>query len=77
MGVKLGLMLREKLMLMVFKNRVLGRLFGRKRDEVKREWRKLHIEELPDLYSIPNIIREIIVRWISMKWKVGAWTGLM
>jgi hypothetical protein len=35
----------------VFENRVLGRIFGLKRDEVMREWRKLHNEELHDLYS--------------------------
>jgi hypothetical protein len=38
-------------------NRVLRRVFGPKRDEVTGEWRKLHNEELHDLYSSPNIIR--------------------
>jgi hypothetical protein len=38
---------------------VLWRIFGPKRDEVKREWRKLHNEELNDLYSSPNIVRLI------------------
>jgi hypothetical protein len=42
----------------VFENRVLRRIFGRKRDEVTGEWRKLHNEELNDLYS-PNIVRVI------------------
>jgi hypothetical protein len=42
----------------VFENRVL-RIFGAKRDEVRREWRKLHNEQLDDLYSSPNIIRVI------------------
>jgi hypothetical protein len=40
----------------VFKNRVLRRIFGPKRDEVTGEWRKLHNEELHDLYSSPNIV---------------------
>jgi hypothetical protein len=41
----------------VFENRVLRRIFGPKRDEVKRECRKLDIDEFYDLYSSPNIIR--------------------
>jgi hypothetical protein len=41
----------------VFENRVLRRIFGLKTDEVTREWRKLHNEELRDLYSTPSIIR--------------------
>ena len=40
----------------MFGNRVLRRIFGRKRDEVTGEWRKLHIEELNDLYCSPNVI---------------------
>jgi hypothetical protein len=43
----------------VFENKVLRRIFGPKRDEVTGGWRKLHNEELPDLYSSPNIIRII------------------
>ena len=39
----------------MFENRVLRRIFGPKRDEVTGEWRKLHSEELSDLYSSPNI----------------------
>jgi hypothetical protein len=42
---------------MVFDNRVLWRTFGPKRDEVTGEWRKLHDEELNDLYCSPNIVR--------------------
>ena len=43
----------------VFENRVLRIKFGPKRDEVTREWRKLHNEELHDRYSSPNIVRVI------------------
>ena len=43
----------------VFQNRVLRRIFGPKRDEATREWRKLLIEEFNDLYSSPNIVRVI------------------
>jgi len=40
----------------MFENRVLRRIFGPKRDEVTGEWRKLHNEELNDLYCSPNIV---------------------
>ena len=51
MGVKLGrLTLREERRLRVFENRVLRRIFEPKPDEVRGEWRKLHDEELNDLY---------------------------
>jgi hypothetical protein len=43
----------------VFENRVLRRIFRRKRDDVTGGWRKLHNEELRDLYSSPSIIRII------------------
>ena len=43
----------------MFENSVLRRVFGPKRDEVIGEWRKLHEEELNDLYSIPNIVRVV------------------
>jgi hypothetical protein len=43
----------------VFENRVLRRIFGLKGDEVTGDWRKLHNEELHNLYSSPNIIRMI------------------
>ena len=54
-----SLALREERRLRVFENRVLRRIFGPKRDEVTGEWRKLHNEELNDLYSSPNIVRVI------------------
>jgi hypothetical protein len=50
----------------VFENRVIRRIFGPRRDEVTREWRMLNTEELHNLYSSPNIIRQIKsrrVRW--------------
>jgi hypothetical protein len=50
---------REEHKLRVFENRVLRRIFGRKRDEVTGDWRKLHNEELHNLYSSPSIIRMI------------------
>jgi hypothetical protein len=43
----------------VFEDTVLRRIFGPKRDEVTVEWRKLHIEELHNLYSSPDIIRQV------------------
>jgi hypothetical protein len=53
------LTLREEDRLRVVENRVLRRIFGPKRDEVTGEWRKLHNEDLHDLYSSPSIIRII------------------
>jgi hypothetical protein len=50
----------------VFENRVLRRIFGPKRDEVTGGWRKLHNEELQNLYSSPSIIRMINSR--RMRW---------
>jgi hypothetical protein len=50
----------------VFENRVLRRIFGPKREEVLGEWRKLHNEELHNLYSYPDIIRQVKSR--RMRW---------
>ena len=55
-----SLTLKEELRLRVFENRVLRRIFGLKRDEVTGEWKKLHNEELTDLYCSPNIVQVII-----------------
>jgi hypothetical protein len=58
----------------VFENRVLRRILGPKRDEVTGEWRKLHNEELCDLYSSPSIIGMIKSRkrrWAGHAARVG------
>jgi hypothetical protein len=57
-----SLTLREEHWLRVFENMVLRRIFGPKRDGVTGEWRRLHNEELNDLYSSPNIIRVVTLR---------------
>jgi len=50
----------------VFENKVLSRIFVRRRDEVTGDWRRLHNEELNDLYSSPNVVRAIKSR--RMRW---------
>ena len=60
------LTLREERRLRVFENRVLRRVFGPKRDEVTGERRKLHNEELNDLYFLPNTVR--VVKSRRMRW---------
>jgi hypothetical protein len=68
----------------VFENRVLRRIFGPKGDEVTGGWRKLHNEELHDLYAPPHIIKMIKAR--KLKWAgqvvrmekgthIGYWSG--
>ena len=54
--------MKEECRLRVYENRALRRISGPKRDEVKREWRKLHNVELKDLYFTPNIVLVIISR---------------
>jgi len=61
-----SLKMREERKLRVFENIVLRRIFGRRRDEVTGEWRRLHNEELNDLYSSSNIVRVIKSR--RMRW---------
>ena len=56
--------------LRVFESRVLRRIFGAKRDEVTRKWRKLHNEEVSELYSSLNIVRVIKSR--KMRWAGNA-----
>ena len=51
-----SLTLREKRRLRVFQNRVMRRIFGPKRDEVRGEWRRLVNEEINEMYSSPNIV---------------------
>ena len=57
---------REERRLRVFENRVLRRVFGPRGDQVTEKWRKLHNEELSDLYSLSNIVREVKSR--RMRW---------
>ena len=59
----------------MFENRVLRRVFGPKRGEVTGEWRKLHNEELSDLYSLSNIVR--VAKSRRMRWggACGAYGG--
>jgi hypothetical protein len=59
------LALREEHRLRLFENRMLWRIFESERDEVIGEWRKLHIEDLNDLYSpsIVQVTKSRIIRW--------------
>ena len=61
-----SLTLREERRLRVFENRVLRSISGPKRDEITEEWRKLHNEELNDLYSSPIVVR--VIKSKSMSW---------
>ena len=54
-----------------FENGMLRRIFGHERDEVIGEWRKLHNEELNDLYSSPNVIHVIKLRRMGWAWHVA------
>jgi hypothetical protein len=68
-----SLALREEHRLKVFENRVLRTIFGPKRDEVTRDWGKVHNVELHNLYFSPNIIRMIKSRrWAGHVARIGA-----
>jgi len=74
-----SLTLREEHRLRLFENRVLRKVFGPKRDKVTGEWRKLHNEELSDLYSLPNIVRVVksrIMRWAGHVARMGEGRGV-
>jgi len=74
-----SLTLREERSLRVFENRVLRRIFGTKRGEVTGKWRKLHNEELNNLYSSPNIVRVIKsrrIRWAGHVARMGEGRGV-
>jgi hypothetical protein len=73
-----SLTLREEQRLRVLENRVLRGMFGPKRDEATGEWRRLHNEELNDLYSSPNVIQVIksrIMRWAGHVARMGEKRG--
>ena len=71
-----SLTLREERRLRMFQNMVLRRIFGPRRDEVTEEWRRLHNEELNDLYSSPNIVRVIKSRRDGLgMWRVWVRRG--
>ena len=71
------LTLREEHRLRVFENRVLRRIFWPKGDEITLEWRKLHNEELNDLYSLPNIKgkKSRTIRWAGHIARMGERLG--
>ena len=63
----------------MFENRVLKKVFGPKRVEVAGEWRNLHIKELNDLYSLPNIVQVVKsrrMRWVGHVAHVGEDRGV-
>ena len=70
--------MREERRLRVFENRVLWKIFGHRRDEVTGDWRKLHNEELSDLYCSHNIVREIKsrMRWAGLVARMGDRRGV-
>jgi len=61
-----SLTLREERRLRVFEIKVLRRIFGPRGDEVTGDWRRLHNEELNNLYCSPNIVR--VIKWRRMRW---------
>jgi hypothetical protein len=74
-----SLTLNRERKLRAFDNRVLRKIFGPRRDEVRGEWRRLHKGELYDLYSSPNIIRVIKsrrMRWAGYVARMGERRGV-
>jgi hypothetical protein len=74
-----SLTLRDECRLKVFENGVLRRIFWPKRDEVRREWRKLHNHGLNDRHSSPNIVRVIKsrgIRWAGHVTRMGEKRGV-
>jgi hypothetical protein len=74
-----SLTLRKERRLRVFENRVLRRVFGPMRDKVTGEWRKLHNEELNDLYSLPSTVRVVKsrrMRWVGHVARMGEERGV-
>ena len=74
-----SLTLREEMKLRVFENKVLRRIFRPRRDEVTGKWRRLHNEELNDLYCSPNIVRVIKsrrMRWVGHVVRMGEERGV-
>jgi len=74
-----SLTLWEERKLRVSENMVLRRIFGPRKDEVTGEWRRLHIEELNDLYTSPNIVRVIKsrrIRWAGNVARMGEERGV-
>ena len=71
-----SLTLREERKLRVFENMVLRRIFGPRRDEVTREWRRLHNEEVSDLYAnIVRVIKSRRMRWAGHVARMGVERG--
>ena len=73
-----SLTLRDERRLRVFENRVLKRVFGPKRDEVTGKWRKLHNEELSDLYllNILRVVKSRRMRWAGHVARMGEGRGV-